>query len=339
MNSNNNNNNNNARIGLVNGLGDKLLDLVGFSILCRYLNYKPHVQFLNNGKQPWGTPAYDIQLFNFSDDVVVLNSTSSTTTTTTTITTTAESESTAFYVNSYNPSSSLCPYKVYQFINQFIPDITFEQISNDFVTYSKQIITPSQAISSNLPTDIEKAYGIHLRKSDKVSDTCDIRHENLSSEFKIIVNKLLEDVKHIILTDPEPIFLIVSEDAQWKQEVCNIIVTISEKNHKAIKILDIDYSNKNNYFNYSSVIDMFCLSKCKEILQGVKYSSFSILASLLGNNKIRNYAKYCNSYDVCLIHSWSSAINVNGSKNFDKNFHEKITSTVKPIETNIVTKY
>jgi hypothetical protein len=322
-----NNNNNNARIGLVNGLGDKLLDLVGFSILCKYLNYKPHVQFLNNGKQPWGTPAYDIQLFDFSDDVVVLRSTS------------AESESTAYYVNSYNPSSSLCPYKVYRFISQFIPDITFEQISNDFVTYSKKIITPSQAIISNLPTDIEKAYGIHLRKSDKVSDTCDIRHENLRSEFNIIVNKLLEDVQHIILTDPEPIFLIVSEDAEWKQEVGKVIVTMSEKSNKPIKILDIDYSNKNNYFNYSSVIDMFCLSKCKEILQGVKYSSFSIVASLLGNNKIRNYAKYCNSYHVCLIHSWSSAININGGKNFDKNFHEKITSTVKPIETNIITKY
>ena len=269
-----NNNNNNARIGLVNGLGDKLLDLVGFSILCKYLNYKPHVQFLNNGKQPWGTPAYDIQLFDFSDDVVVLRSTS------------AESESTAYYVNSYNPSSSLCPYKVYRFISQFIPDITFEQISNDFVTYSKKIITPSQAIISNLPTDIDKAYGIHLRKSDKVSDRCDIRHENLRSEFNIIVNKLLEDVQHIILTDPEPIFLIVSEDAEWKQEVGKVVVAMSEKSNKPIKILDIDYSNKNNYFNYSSVIDMFCLSKCKEILQGVKYSSFSIVASLLGNNKI-----------------------------------------------------
>ena len=319
--------NNNARIGLVNGLGDKLLDLVGFSILCRYLNYKPHVQFLNNGKQPWGTPAYDIQLFDFSDDLVVLNSTS-------------ESISTAFYVNSYNPSSSLCPYKVYQFINQFIPDTTFEQISNDFVTYSKQIIMPSsQAILSKMPIDVEKAYGIHLRKSDKVSDTCDIRHENLTSEFNIIVNKLLEDVTNIILTDPEPIFLVVSEDDEWKQEICKIIVTMSEKNNKPIKILDVDYSNKNNYFNYSSVIDMFCLSKCKEILQGVKYSSFSIVASLLGNNKIRNYAKYCNSYDVCLIHSWSSAIEINGSKNFDKNIHETITRTVKPIETNIVSKY
>lgn len=318
--------NNNARIGLVNGLGDKLLDLVGFSILCRYLNYKPHVQFLNNGKQPWGTPAYDIQLFEFSDDLVVLNSTS-------------ESISTAFYVNSYNPSSSLCPYKVYQFINQFIPDTTFEQISNDFVTYSKQIIMPSQAILSKMPTDIDKAYGIHLRKSDKVSDTGDIRHENLTSEFNIIVNKLLEDITHIVLTDPEPIFLVVSEDDKWKQEICKIIVTMSEKNNKPVKILDVDYSNKNNYFNYSSVIDMFCLSKCKEILQGVKYSSFSIVASLLGNNKIRNYAKYCNSYDVCLIHSWSSAIEINGSKNFDKNIHEKITSTVKSIETNIVSKY
>jgi hypothetical protein len=80
---------------------------------------------------------------------------------------------------------------------------------------------------------------------------------------------------------------------------------------------------------------MFCLSKCKEILQGVKYSTFSILASLLGNNKLRNYSKYTNSYDVCLIHTWSSVIEINNNKNFDIEFHKKISNGVINIETNI----
>jgi len=80
---------------------------------------------------------------------------------------------------------------------------------------------------------------------------------------------------------------------------------------------------------------MFCLSKCKEILQGVKYSTFSILASLLGNHKLRNYAKYTNHYDVCLIHSWSSVIELNNNKNYDIEFHKRITTGVMNIETNI----
>jgi hypothetical protein len=71
---------------------------------------------------------------------------------------------------------------------------------------------------------------------------------------------------------------------------------------------------------------MFCLSKCKEILQGVKYSTFSILASLLGNNKLRNYSNNTDSYDVCLIHSWSSSIEINGNKNFNIEKHKNVTS-------------
>ena len=38
---------NNVKITLHNGLGDKSLDLIGFSVICKYLNYKPHI-FFNN---------------------------------------------------------------------------------------------------------------------------------------------------------------------------------------------------------------------------------------------------------------------------------------------------
>jgi len=160
----------------------------------------------------------------------------------------------------------------------------------------------------------------------------DMRHENNTSEFEIIINKLLDDVNNIIITEEEPTFLIVSEDNNWKQEIQNCIINISK--NKQIKIINIDYDNNDNYSNYNSVLDMFCLSKCKEILQGVKYSSFSILASLLGNNKLRNYSKYTDSYEICLIHSWSSSIEINNNKNFDIEHHKKITNHAN-IETNI----
>jgi hypothetical protein len=303
-----------VRIKLVNGLGDKLLDLIGFYVLCKHLNYKPRVSFFNDGYFMWGTNHYDNRLFNF-DDIQISDAKSN------------------FYVTSHNPSSSLCPYKVYEFIKKFLPEITFEQISNDFVEYSKKIIKPSEIILSKIPKDIERAYGIHLRKSDKLTHTGDIRHENSMDEFVIIINKLLEDVRNIIVSEEEPIFLIVSEDNNWKNQISNIMSNISNEMNKKIRILHIDTDE--NYCNYNSVMDMFCLSKCKEILQGVKYSTFSILASLLGNNKLRNYAKYTNHYDVCLIHSWSSVIELNNTNNYDIEFHKKITSGVMSIETNI----
>jgi hypothetical protein len=46
--------NNYVSIQLHNGLGDKLLDLIGFVLLCKYLNYKPNVRFENNQNFGWG---------------------------------------------------------------------------------------------------------------------------------------------------------------------------------------------------------------------------------------------------------------------------------------------
>ena len=312
--------NNYVSIRVFNGLGDKLLDVIGISVLCKYLNYKPHVIFDNNNNRF----NYDIRLFNFNEITISDNICNF-------------YDICNFYLGDYrNPSITFCPYKVYEFIKQFLDEITFEQISNDFIEYSKIIIQPSEIILSKIPNNIEKAYGIHLRKSDKISNMGDPRHENSISEFEIIINKLLDDVKNIIISEEEPTFLIVSEDNNWKLEIQNIITNISKNNNKQIKIIDINYDNNDNYSNYNSVLDMFCLSKCKEILQGVKYSTFSILASLLGNNKIRNYSKYTDSYDICLIHGWSSVLEINNNnKNFDIEHHKKKTIGILNIETNI----
>jgi len=36
---------NKANILLNNGLGDQFLDLIGFYVICKYLNYKPIITF------------------------------------------------------------------------------------------------------------------------------------------------------------------------------------------------------------------------------------------------------------------------------------------------------
>lgn len=309
--------NNNVSIQVKYGLGDKMLDIIGCCVLTKYLNYKPHVTFRNDMQFAWGVNSYDMRLFEFNG-------------------VTLSDAKCDFFVDSPNPSSSLCPYKVYEFLSRFFPDLTFEQVSNEFVEASKQIIKPSELISSKIPKNIERAYGIHLRKTDKVTNWCDIRHENPIHEFNIIINNLLEDVHKIIVAEEEPAFLLVSEDTTWRQEIINIMLNISSKCNKPIQIIEVDYANEHNYCNYSSVLDMFCLSRCKEILQGVKYSTFSILASLLGSNKLRNYAHHTKSYDICLIHSWSSVVDINNNKpNLDMELHKKVTASVTSINTNI----
>jgi hypothetical protein len=300
-----------VNIKLQNGLGDKLLDLIGSYVICKHLGFTLNALFLNSC-----VGMYDLRLFQFHD--VLINS---------------DENKNQKYLYSPNPSASTSPYKVFQFIRQYKPEITFDQISNDYKTYSKEIIKPSEIILQKIPKDMEQAYGIHLRKSDKVHDGGDIRHISTLHEFQIITGKLLEDIETIIKTENNPSFLVVSEENEWKKEIQNKMLNYANQFNKQIHLIEIDYGNMSEeYSNFNSIMDMFCLSKCKEILEGVKYSSFSILASLLSENNLRMYANYTESYNQNIIHLWSSVIRINESyKLYDKKIHDEIANGVVDI--------
>jgi len=316
---------NNAYICLSNGLGDKLLDLVGFYIICKYLNYNPIVGFNHtNVNHEWGNTYYDTNLFNFNNIIIDKNN----------------DNNYYYYVYSIHTGLSLSPYKVYSFLKTILPNITFKEISKKYILYSKEIIKPSDIILSKIPKEIEKAYGLHLRRSDKVKKSkmakIESNIENSINEFNIIIEKLLDEVKYIILNKKEPIFLIVSEENEWKCEIEEIINNFAIKNNKKIKILNIDYTNNNNNNNNNSILDMFCLSKCKKILQGVKYSSFSIISSMIGSNNLSNYTKYLNDNNDCSIYAWNSILNINNKKIYDIEKHKRYINIIPDLDTNII---
>ena len=307
----------NVHLTCQNGLGDKLLDVIGFYVLCKCLNYKANVNLnYQSAQYDWGNNEYDPRLFIF-DDIRFTG------------------QSCDYFVHSQYPSASLCPYKVYKYLHNY----TFEQVSDLFVKYSKQIIQPSEIITSKYPPGIENAHGIHLRKSDKMNNNGDSRFVNSINEFDIITNRLLENVEEIISNEDDPKFIVVSEDNAWKIEIINRIKAISMKLSKSVEILDIDYTNDNGYQNLNSVLDMFCLSKCKTILQGVKYSTFSILAALLGNNKLQNYSHHLPNDNMCFIHLWNSVLEINHKYNSDIEYITPVASTVDNIYTDIPNLY
>ncbi len=315
----------NAEIYLRNGLGDKLTDLLGFCVICEILGVKPNV-FFNNNTYPtaWGMNYYNLKYFNFQD-VNVFNKRDD-----------VSNIPIEYFIDAPNPSTTLSPYKVLMFLKKFVNDMTIESLSEKYISCAKKIIKPSQEILENIPVECEKAYGIHLRKTDKVSETGYQEYTHISklNEFDIMTNKLLEDVGSIILNENEPTFLIVSEDFTWKNHMKGLIENIALKNNKTCKIIKINYLENDND-NFNSVLDMFCLSRCKEILQGVKYTTFSMIASIIGTQKIRNYFEYTETKDICYIHLWNSVLEINGKKNFDLTLHERISTFIMGINSNI----
>lgn len=302
-----------AILVLFSRLGDRLISILGFYVLSKYLNFKANIATFITNVKPNFDDKYDINLFNFSNDLIFDNNFD--------------------LIFRYQEPPAFSPIKIYNFLKKYEMNISFEQLSNDYVRYAKEIFKPSPVILNNIPQGLEDVYGIHLRKSDRVNDSDDFRHTTLNNEFPLIIENMLNDIRRIIDTESNPKFLIVSEDNEWKLEISNIILEYANKNNKQIGLVNINYEIGIYYFNYEAVLDFFCLTRCKEILMGVKYSSFSIMAAIIGNNKLRNYFNYDKeNYDNCLIHCFSSMIEINNKKNFDVDYHTRITSHINDFQ-------
>jgi hypothetical protein len=283
-----------------NGIGDKLLDIIGANVYS-YLSNKDIKIILNNNIQQWshGDAKYHIDLFNF-EDLNIVN--------------TIQHYDSDKLIRHLHPSISFSPYKVYKQISK-IKEISFEEILNEYNRISNKI-KPSHLIEKYIPENIENAYGIHLRKSDKISDieNIDIRHENTFEEYQIILEKLLLDIEGIIITDEDPSFFLASEDNEWKHNFEYILNNLSKKYNKKITIINYNINETNNLYGFNAILDLFCLSRCKKIYQSVKYSSFSISAALIGNKSLVNYSSYLESNNTCIIHAWNKYENINSHK-------------------------
>jgi hypothetical protein len=283
--------------------------VIGTYVLCHYIGFYPNIIFNKEYQEffEWGSNKYDIRLFEPIEAF------------------TKNIDGCDYYIHAPNPSSSLSPYKVYELINKH-KQISFYEVSQKYKEYAKKLIQPSSIIKINLPHILKNAYGIHLRKTDKIkSANCDIRHENKIDEFTIIIEHLLENIKEIIEKEENPTFLVVSEDDAWKK---SMIDTIKEMSYKNIHIVELDYY-QNDYSNYNSVLDMFALSQCKTIIQGVKYSSYSILAALIGCQKVVNYSRVLESNSESLIYTWNSVIEINGEYIENPDIFSYMTKTIQ----------
>jgi hypothetical protein len=253
--------------------------------MCKYIHKIPGVGFNRYVKNyVWGTNFYDTSLFSFGGGLVL------------------DPVDYEYTVTSPNASISLSPYFMFNYLKQ-LGGLTLQEISESY----RGLVKPSPQIVEMIPVETRGAYGIHLRKSDKIVTTAkvsDLRNENSLDEFYIIMNALMSDVKDIVSKEPGAIFLLVSEDTLWKFEIMEMISKFGD-----VKFIKLNYTTNQNT---DSVLDLFALSQCKEILQGVKYSTFSMTAAIIGNCKLRNYARFVNGTN--LVNAWNSVIEINGEK-------------------------
>jgi len=314
----------------INGLGDKIINILGAAVYAYYKKFDLKV-FLNEKILFYrfgSSNFYDLSLFNFNDIKVYNNN----------------DEYKKYDLNQtenallfINPDLivSITPYCVYQKLKSEGVNVSFEEVSNMFLTIAKKI-QPSAMVSKCIPIGIEKAHGIHLRKSDKIKEHPDIRHEMSPDENIILMKKLLSTISDIIESEETPSFFVTSEDNKHKNLFCESIKNIAKEKGKEqnVTILEIDEKlceNIKSIKNYASVLDFFCLSKCKSIIQGTKYSAFSVVAALIGNEKLINLSKFLERDHLCIIYLWNSVLKINENKNFHEEKYNAFINKYKEL--------
>lgn len=267
------------------GLGDILFDLTGFVTFCKLTKKQPVCQWCvesDNDIYPWGIGLFDKTLFNFPAYIEFVD----------------ELPADMDRIYSDNTSISTCMVK----IHKYIKTIPLEEVITSYYSTLMEIIKPSNII--RYPANIEKAIGIHLRRSDKIkemNEEIDLRHETLITEYDSILSELCICIENIakISIDSVMYFYICSEDKEYVVAFKKQIFAICQKNNKIARFCEPIYDKK--YKGVEAVTDMFYLSKCSCILQGTKYSTFSIIAAIIGKKPLYNFGHHS---DKSLMHIW-----------------------------------
>lgn len=299
----------NFGIVLKNGIGDKLLDLLGGCIYSEAYGKELNVALnMNNNKFVWGKALYDTSLFNFDDieRVKVSNVIDE------------KQQNRYVYIDVCNPSVTLSPYS----LSKVLKDTSIETIHKKLHNFAKQI-KPSTLIKKLLPVDFENTYGVHLRKSDKIIKQNINYHELTLCEHNTLITELKANLKKLIKDEPKAKFFVCSEDNEYKNEFIEFVKSVGGT------VIDYDKIGSVPIDGLYEIMDLFCLSKCKAIFQGTRYSTFSLLASLIGSSKLVNYYK-----GDSLLNLWSDGMTVYSSypdkvKKVDAKENERILGCYK----------
>jgi rRNA-processing protein FCF1 len=142
--------------------------------------------------------------------------------------------------------------------------------SDIFKNVAKRI-KPSREVEKVIPK--EKYVTIHIRGKDKFSDQ---EHPIMTTraQFEEYKTKCIEYVK----SHREKNYFVCSDDEELKKQFIN-------ECGDGIKFIELDYRNLDR-----SVVDLFVMSRSELVIQCTRYSTFSIVASIIGGIPLLNFS-------------------------------------------------
>lgn len=180
----------------------------------------------------------------------------------------------------------------------FDPELPLEEITKTYREVAKRTF-PCREIDEAIPSDIESRVGIHIRMTDKLVNL-ENGWEMSATAWQSIEKWALRCIDRCIARS-EPMF-ICADDHIYKDQ---LLKRIRAKGGNAI-VVEAHNSSENQH-GFDAALDLFCLSRCKRIIQFTKYSTFSLAASIIGGIPLTNLM-LGNDADDNHIHFWEGVV-------------------------------
>lgn len=265
------------------GLGDQLLDIIASMVVSDILGCPLRLQWKVNSQNNHfhGDLVYDRRLFDLSLCSNLIH-----------LTENDPVPNSHYRLHFPNPSASSCPRQVIRFLENSNIQISLEALLAKYEGIARQI-KPSQTISNYL-LDIEEGthvIGLHLRCTDKIYAYANSVFVT-SDQFLQVQSDMINSVSEAIRVDKEnnrrTRIFICSESPAMIDEMRGLLKNVIH-DIEFLNPSDIPQHEELEYKGISAARDMFCLSQCHSIHQSVSYSTFSLLASLIGAKQLVNY--------------------------------------------------
>jgi hypothetical protein len=196
---------------------------------------------------------------------------------------------------------TLSPYMIYMLRNRGDHMITsFKDVVNRYVA-SMQSIEILPQLMEFVPKEMHECVALHLRKSDKVYEKKEgdsLRpHETSVTEYHIILDRMMVWIDGQIKTGGFTSFFVCSEDLSHRDNYVQKLKDLGKKYNRDVKVYtisadDLPQTFRNTYKGAYTILEWCCLAQCRFILQGTKYSTFSMTAAMRAQSWLHNFADH-----------------------------------------------
>lgn len=249
------------------GVGDKLLDITGIFTIGEFKGAPVNVYWGRKGFR-----FYDHELIQIHHSSYTLNAWD------------GEHVNLNETLVKWNQSGKISPITIQNLLG--IPDLEIQNVIDTYFSMSA-CIQPAPDVEMFIPSEITDCVGIHLRRSDKVDVSSSISMS--SGDYGELMEQLRETVYEKVMNGEWLKFYICSEEEDVKAEFIGWIQGLRTDVHIVDKSVPMTYEHEHIGFN--DVVDLFSLAKCRCILQGIIYSSFSVFAAIHGKVPLYNFTQ------------------------------------------------